>query len=185
MVQKDKISNFLQLAIRSRVICHVSAYVELQKWARLHHKLVKVINLSRNVQVSCPLLELSSGHVVVFQVKVPQISLIRQVIHDVAKSFTVWISAQYRDLLLITHPSFLTHLCSSVADGSRQTGGPFHLRNGVGVLRSAADPRFSFVELVLDERCSSSSSSETVKRSGHTTGLSSSSSSSSLVSWIW
>ena len=39
--------------------------------------LVKVINRSKNVQVSCPLLELRGGHVVVFQVKIPQISIIR------------------------------------------------------------------------------------------------------------
>ena len=51
--------------------------------------LVKVINLSKNVQVSCPLLELSGRHVVVFKVKVPQISLIRQLIYDDAECFTV------------------------------------------------------------------------------------------------
>ena len=59
--------------------------------------LVKVIDPSRNVQVSCPLLELRGGHVVVFQVKIHQISLIRQLVYDVAESFTVWISAQNRD----------------------------------------------------------------------------------------
>ena len=48
--------------------------------------------------------------------------------------------------------------CSSVADGSRQTGVPFLLRNGVGTLRIAEDPR-----------CSAGG--------GCTTGLSSSSSS--------
>ena len=71
--------------------------------------------------------------------------------------------------------------CSSVADGSCQTGGPFLLRNGVGALRSATDSRF-FINSVLDEGCtkgSSSSSSETIERSGRTRGLSSSSSSSS------
>ena len=70
--------------------------------------------------------------------------------------------------------------CSSVADGSRQTGGPFLLRNGVGIPRSAADSRFSFINSVLDEgrtKGSSSSSSETIERSGRTRGLSSSSSS--------
>ena len=50
---------------------------QIAEWACLHHMLVKTINLSRYVQVSCPLLELRSGHVVVFQVRVPQISLIR------------------------------------------------------------------------------------------------------------
>ena len=42
--------------------------------------LVKVMNLSRNVQESSPLLELRGTHVVVLQVKVPQISLISQLI---------------------------------------------------------------------------------------------------------
>ena len=60
--------------------------------------LLKVRNRSRDVQVSCSLLELRGGHVVVFQAKVPQISLIRQVIYDVAESFTVWISSRNRDL---------------------------------------------------------------------------------------
>ena len=67
--------------------------------------------------------------------------------------------------------------CSSVADGYCQTGGPVLLRNGVGTLRVAEDPRFS-----ADGGCtkglSSSSSSETVVWSERTRGLSSSSSSS-------
>ena len=55
--------------------------------------LVKVIVLSRNVQVSCLLLELRGGHVVVFQVKVPQISRIRQLVYDAAENTTVRNSA--------------------------------------------------------------------------------------------
>ena len=57
--------------------------------------------------------------------------------------------------------------CSRVADGSRQTGGPFLLRNGVGTLRSAAESRFSFTGSFLDDgrtKGSSSSSSEAVTR---------------------
>ena len=72
--------------------------------------------------------------------------------------------------------------CSSVADGSRQTGGPFLLRNCEGTLRSAADSRLTGSS--LDAGCTrglSSSSSETAVRSGRTRGLSSSSSSSSRV----
>ena len=68
--------------------------------------------------------------------------------------------------------------CSSVADGSRQTGGPFLLRKGVGILRSAAESRFSFTGSFLDDgrtRRSSSSSPETEIRSGQTRGLSSAS----------
>ena len=75
--------------------------------------------------------------------------------------------------------------CSSGADGSRQTGSPFLLRNGVGILRSAAESRFSFTSSFLDDgrtrRSSSSSSSEAVIGSGQTRGLSAPSSSSSLV----
>ena len=72
-------------------------FVELLERACLHHVLVEIMHLPRNVQVSCPLLERRGGHVVVFQVKVPQISLVRQFIYDATKSFTVWISAQNRD----------------------------------------------------------------------------------------
>ena len=54
---------------------------------------------------------------------------------------------------------------SSVADGSRQTGGPFLLRNCAGTLRSATDSRFTGSS--LDAGC--------------TRGLSSVSSSSSRV----
>ena len=74
--------------------------------------------------------------------------------------------------------------CSSVADGSRQTGSPFLLRDGVGTPRSAAESRFSCTGSFLDDgrtRGSSSSSSEAVTLSGQTRGLSSSSSSSSRV----
>ena len=39
--------------------------------------------------------------------------------------------------------------CSSVADGSLQTGCPLLLRNCAGTLRSAADSRFSFTVLLL------------------------------------
>ena len=59
--------------------------------------LVKVINLSRNAQVSCYLLELRGRRVVVFQVKVPQISLNSQLIYDVAKCSTVWFDSGYED----------------------------------------------------------------------------------------
>ena len=33
----------------------------------------------------------------VFQVKIPQVSLIRQLIRDAVESFTIWISAPNRD----------------------------------------------------------------------------------------
>ena len=62
---------------------------------------------------------------------------------------------------------------SSVADGSRQTGGPFLLRYGVGILHPATSSRFSFFISVLDVDCTSglsSSSSGTLARSGQTRG---------------
>ena len=43
--------------------------------------------------------------------------------------------------------------CSSVADGSRQTGGPFLLRNCAGVRRPAAESRFSSTGSFLDAGC--------------------------------
>ena len=108
--------------------------------------LVKDTIVSRNVQVSCALLELSGRQLVVFQVKVFQISFIRQLIYDVAESFTIWISAQIRGFFVIAHVRFLMHL--SVADGSRQTGGPLVVRNSTGTLLSAADSRFNGSSLV-------------------------------------
>ena len=73
---------------------------------------------------------------------------------------------------------------SSVAGWSRQSGGPFLLRYGVGILRLATGSRFSFIISVLDVECTrglSSSSSGTLTRSGRTRSLLSSSSSSSDV----
>ena len=43
---------------------------------------------SRNVQVGRPLLELRGRHVVVLQVKVPQVALVRQLVDNVSESFT-------------------------------------------------------------------------------------------------
>ena len=159
-------------------------FVELQNGRVFSPYAGKGQNSSKNVQVSCPLLERRGGHVVVFQVKVLQVSLIRNFIYDVAES-----SSPSGFLLKIETSSdrsreFPDTSCSSGADGSRQTGGPFLLRDCAGTLRSAADSRFSFSGSFLDEGCIrglSSSFSESVKRSGRTRGLSSSSSSSSRV----
>ena len=100
---------------------------------------------------------------VVLQMNVPQILPIRQLLDDIVKSFTI--SRVFPDTS-----------ASIVADGSRQTGGPFLvLRSGVGTLRSATGPRFSLINSVLDVGCIrglSSSSSETLARSGRTKGLS-------------
>ena len=69
------------------------SFIELQIDI-FHHVVVEVINLSRNVQVGCPLLELRGGHVVVLQVKIPQVALVRQLIDNVAESVTCSLSAQ-------------------------------------------------------------------------------------------
>ena len=102
--------------------------------------------------------------------------------------FTLWRASPSGFLLEIHTYSdrsreFPDTSCSSVADGSRQSGGPFILRNGAGSLRSAADSRFSFTGSFLDAdrtRSCSSPSSETAVPSGQTRG----SSSSSPSSWV-
>ena len=50
--------------------------------------LIEVINPSRNIQMSGPLLELRGGHMVVFQVKVLQVKLVRQFVDNVSDCFT-------------------------------------------------------------------------------------------------
>ena len=51
--------------------------------------LVRVRNLSRNVQVSCSLLELRGGGVVMLQVKVLQVAYVRQLVDNVLEGLTV------------------------------------------------------------------------------------------------
>ena len=142
--------------------------------------LVKIMNLSRNVQVSCPLVELRDRLVEVFEVKIPQIS------SHINLLMTLWRASPSGFLpqietLLIAHASFLTHLVPCGRRISPDWRSFFLLRNCVGTLCAAADSRFSFINSVLDLRCTrglSSSSSETIARSGRTRDLSSSSSSS-------
>ena len=52
-------------------------FVELQNGQGFHHMLVKIMNLPRKIQMSCPLFEMRSGHMVMLQVKVPQVSFIQ------------------------------------------------------------------------------------------------------------
>ena len=57
--------------------------------------LVEIINSSKNVQVSCALLQLQFlGNVLV---EVPQISPSNRIFFYGAESFTVWLAAQNRD----------------------------------------------------------------------------------------
>ena len=98
MVQEDKISNILPLVIRSRVICQVSASSNYRMGTSSPHA-GKDHEPSRNVQVSSPLLELCSGHVAVFQVKVSQISLVRQLVDNVSEGFNFCLFANDRAIL--------------------------------------------------------------------------------------
>ena len=79
-------------------------FVELQNWHVLYHMLVKVINLSRNVQLSWPLLELRGKHVVVFQMKVPQITLISH-LFTMLRRASPFDFCPILKLLLIVHAS--------------------------------------------------------------------------------
>ena len=60
--------------------------------------LVKIKNLPWKVQISRTLLELRSGHFIILQMKVSQISVIQQFIDHLAESFTIWIFARNRDI---------------------------------------------------------------------------------------
>ena len=72
--------------------------------------LVKDIICSRNVQVNRPLLELRARHVVVLQVKLPQVALVRQLVDNVAESFTILPFCPKSTHPLIAHASHLTPL---------------------------------------------------------------------------
>ena len=59
--------------------------------------------------MSRSLLELFDRHVMMFQMKVPQIALFRQLAHDVAWGFTFCLSAQKSRYPLLARASPLTH----------------------------------------------------------------------------
>ena len=60
---------------------------------------MEVINSSRNIQMSGPLLELRGGQKVVFQVKVPEVALVGQLVDNVSEGFTFCFSAQNRGII--------------------------------------------------------------------------------------
>ena len=62
--------------------------------------LIEVINISRNIQVSRSLPALRGRHVVMFQMKVRQVALSRQLAYDVASGFTFCFSAQNGGIFL-------------------------------------------------------------------------------------
>ena len=117
---RSMIHQVLLLLIRSHVICLVSASSNCRMACR-HNMRVKVINLFRNIHVSCSLLELRRRHVVMLQVKVVQVAHIHQLV------LMFWRAAR-SDFLptLETSPDRSREVpdtsCSNVADGSRQTG---------------------------------------------------------------
>ena len=126
---------------------------------------------SRNVQVSCPLLEPRGGHVVVLHVKVLKFRSSDNLFMMLRRASPCGFLPKI-ETSCDRSREFPDTFCSSVADGSRQTGGPFLLRNCAGTLRSAADSRFT--RSSLDAGCTrglSSSSSELAVRSGQTRGL--------------
>ena len=108
MIQEDEISKFFcssgnAWSVRFRP-CRIA------EWARLHRMLVKVINPSWNVQVSCSFLELCRRHMVVLQVKVFQVAYIKQLVKKVLKRFTIWIFTPNSRRLLIAHARLMTPL---------------------------------------------------------------------------
>ena len=70
----------------------------IAEWACLHHVLTEVIISSRNIQMNGPLFELCGGHLVVFQVKVLQVTLVRQLVDNVSECVTVWLFAPNRGI---------------------------------------------------------------------------------------
>ena len=81
LIQEDEVSKFF---------CSKSAHAGsfqprfygIAEWACLHHVLIERSNVSRNVPVSRPLLELCGRHVIMLQMEVPQIAVFRQLAHD-------------------------------------------------------------------------------------------------------
>ena len=72
--------------------------------------------------MSGPLLELRGGHMVVFQVKVLQVTLVRQLVDNVSKASH---SVFCPKIEVSSVRGSLDTSCSSIAVGSCHTGGPF------------------------------------------------------------
>ena len=83
--------------------------------------------ISKNVQVNRNLLELRGRHVAVLQMKVLQITLVRQL---VAESFTFCLFLPKIEVSSARSRESPDTSCSSVAVGSCHTGGAFLLRTG-------------------------------------------------------
>ena len=88
MIQEDEIPTFL--CFQSTHVCSVwSRLRPFAEWTSLYHMLFTVINLSKNVQLSCSLLELCRRHVAALQVQILQVANIRQLVDNFLKSFTI------------------------------------------------------------------------------------------------
>ena len=105
MIQEVEISKFF-CSVHSRVICLVSASLIRRMDMSLPHA-GKSHNLSQNVHVNCSLLELSSRHVVMLQVKVLQVANIRQLVDNYPERRLIF--GPNSRLLLNAHAMFLTH----------------------------------------------------------------------------
>ena len=79
--------------------------------------LKEAINISRNIQVSRPLQELRGRHVVVLQMKVPQVALFRQLDNNFAEGFAYCLSPKIEESSDCSRASLDTS-CSSVTVGS-------------------------------------------------------------------
>ena len=119
MTKKDEVSKFFctkSAHARSfKSLLHCNA-----EWACLHHVLIEVTNSSRNIQMGGPLLELRGRHMVVLQVKVLQVTLVRQLVDIVAEYFTFWLFAQVEVSPLLADPAILVVPFSSVAVRSQE-----------------------------------------------------------------
>ena len=74
-------------------------FIELQNWHVFITFLIEVTESSRKIQMSGPLLALRGGHVVVFQVKVLEVTLVIQLVDDVSECFTFRLLAKNRGIL--------------------------------------------------------------------------------------
>ena len=109
MIQEDEISNFF-CSWSTHTLSVWPRFRRIAKWTSLHHMLVKVINPSRNVQVSCSLLELCGRHVVMLLMKVLQVANIQHLADNFLESFHHLNFCPNSRHLLFAHARFLKHL---------------------------------------------------------------------------
>ena len=112
----------------------------IAKWTCLHHVLVKAINSFRNILMSGALLELRGGHMVVLQVKVLQVTLVRQLVDNVSEGLTFCVFSKIEDSSVRLRESLDTS-CYSIAVGSCHTSGSFFLLSLCGLRMSRRSRR--------------------------------------------